>query len=200
MWYPCFNANREKGFLHDERLFTGLCWFPKQVYCCWHPYGRDKDLIGCVQALSHPNRWFLLWVDHVCCRQYVRATMLTLDKQSVCLTLIFQTVITQFWSQCTLKTCSYRDFQYSRTLQRAWEVRRVTVTTIPSPPFLLQLEESSGMSQKFLGRLPRFVNMSTRGGNSAIVPVLEWKAHVWTTESLVLSSERAFCVTAAVAK
>ena len=94
MWYQCFNGNREQGFLHDEKLFTGSHWFPKQVYCCWHPYCRDKDLIGSVQALSHPDRWLLLWVVRLCYMQYVRPMMPTQEKWSVCLALMFHTAIT----------------------------------------------------------------------------------------------------------
>lgn len=100
MWYQCFSANRGKGLLCDESLLTGLHWFPEQVYCCWHPCWRDKDLLGWEQAQSHPDRWLLLWVQRVCCAQCVGAVMPTYDKWSVCFTLIFHTAITQFSGQC----------------------------------------------------------------------------------------------------
>lgn len=59
--------------------------------------------------------------------------------------------LTQFLSQCISKTCSKRGLWYSWTWQAPWEARRVTMTN-PSPLFFLQLEESSGTSQKIFGR------------------------------------------------
>lgn len=149
MWYQCSNAKRGKGFLCDEKLHTGLHWFPEQVYCCWHPCWKDKDLpVGWVQARSHPNRWLLLWVHCVCFVQCVRAVMPT-HTSEVSASPRFSTLpLTWFSSHCILRTCSQRDLWHSWPGQRDGEAGRVTMT-IPSPPFSLQLEEVRIQAKKF---------------------------------------------------
>lgn len=106
-------------------------------------------------------------------------------KWSVCFTSIFHTAINLVLKSLHFKNLFTERFVAFLAWAERWRARKGNNDNLITT-FQPAARRSQNTSQKILVGLPRFVNMSRRGGNGVTDHVLEWKSHVdnWLSGAL----------------